>query len=213
MTRLLLFGASGLVGQATLREALADARVTTVIAPTRRALPAQARLQNPLVDFEHLPVDAAWWSVDAVICALGTTIRDAGSQAEFRKVDHEYPLAAGRLARNAGATTYVLTSASGADPASRIFYSRTKGELERDLAAIGFDSLTFVRPGLLGGVRARRRPAEHFGMKLLGAMAPVLPRRYRVVAAEAVASALLEAALSPRPGLRVIESEAIPGIR
>jgi uncharacterized protein YbjT (DUF2867 family) len=128
-------------------------------------------------------------------------------------VDYEYPLAVARLAQRAGAATYVLTSANGADPASRIFYSRTKGELERDLATVGFDSLTFVRPGLLGGMREQRRPAEYMGMKLLDAIAPVLPRRYRVVPAEQVATALLHAALAPQTGLHVIESEAIAGIR
>lgn len=213
MTRLLLAGASGLVGQAALRRALADPRVSTLIAPTRRALPTHARLQNPVVDFERLPQDAGWWSVDAVICTLGTTIRVAGSQAAFRRVDYEYPLAVARLAQQAGAATYVLASANGANPASRIFYSRTKGELERDLATIGFDSLTFVRPGLLGGVREQRRPAEYLGMKLLGAIAPVLPHRYRVVPAEHVAATLLHAALAPQSGLHVIESEAIIGTR
>lgn len=213
MKRLLLAGASGLVGQAVLRLALTDPHVDAVIAPTRRALPVHDRLESPAVDFAHLPVDAGWWAVDAVICTLGTTIGDAGSQAAFRKVDYEYPLAVARLARRAGAGTYVLASANGANPASYIFYSRVKGELERDLAGIGFESLTFVRPGLLGGVRGQRRPAEHAGMKLLGAIAPVLPRRYRVVPAEQVAACLLHAALLPRPGLHVVESEAIPGTR
>lgn len=213
MKRLLLAGASGLVGQAVLRQALADPRVSMVIAPTRRVLPTQPRLQNPVVDFKRLPGDAGWWAVDAVICTLGTTIREAGSQAAFRKVDYEYPLAIARIAQRSGANAYVLTSASGANPASRIFYSRTKGELERELATVGFDSLAFVRPGLLGGVREQPRPAEYLGMKLLGAIAPALPRRYRVVPAEHVAATLLHAALAPQPGLHVIESEAIVGSR
>jgi hypothetical protein len=137
MTTLLLAGATGLVGQAVLRRALDDARVTRVVAPTRRALPAAPKLDNPLVDFDRLPADAPWWAVDAVICTLGTTIRDAGSPQAFRVVDHDYPLAVARLARQHGASTFALTSAMGADPASRIFYNRTKGELERDLAACG----------------------------------------------------------------------------
>ena len=209
MTTLLLAGATGLVGQAVLRQSLADARISQVIAPTRRTLPMHPRLLNPLVDFSALPEDAPWWRVDAVICALGTTIRAAGSQAAFRTVDHDYPLAVARLARRQGASAYVLTSATGANAASRVFYSRTKGELERDLQAMDFPSLTFVRPGLLGGKRELRRPLEHLGIKVLAAIGPLLPRRYRVVPADSVAAALLQAALEASAGLRIIESEAI----
>ncbi len=209
MKTLLLAGATGLVGQCVLRQALADPQVAGVMAPTRRALPGQARLRNPQVDFAQLPQDAAWWAVDAVICTLGTTIRDAGSRAAFRIVDYDYPLAVARLAQRHGARCFVLTSASGADPGSRIFYSRTKGELERDLKALSFESLTLVRPGLLGGQRTQRRPAEYLGMKVLSTLEPLLPRRYRVVPAEQVASALLRAALSAPPGVRIVESEAI----
>ena len=209
MTTLLLAGATGLVGQAVLRQSLADARISQVIAPTRRTLPMHPRLLNPLVDFSALPEDAPWWRVDAVICALGTTIRAAGSQAAFRTVDHDYPLAVARLARRQGASAYVLTSATGANAASRVFYSRTKGELERDLQAMDFPSLTFVRPGLLGGKRELRRPLEHLGIKVLAAIGPLLPRRYRMVPADSVAAALLQAALEASAGLRIIESEAI----
>jgi uncharacterized protein YbjT (DUF2867 family) len=209
MTTLLLAGATGLVGQAVLRQALADPRVARVVAPTRTPLPAQARLHNPVVDFDHLPADADWWKADAVVCTLGTTIRVAGSQAAFRKVDHDYPLAIARLALQHGATTYVLTSASGANPGSRIFYSRTKGELERELATLGYEALTFVRPGLLGGERTQRRTAEYVGMQLLKVIGPLLPRRYRMVPAESVAAVLLRCALESTPGVHVIESEAL----
>lgn len=209
MTTLLLAGATGLVGQAVLRQSLADARISQVIAPTRRTLPMHPRLLNPLVDFSALPEDAPWWRVDAVICALGTTIRDAGSQAAFRTVDHDYPLAVARLARRQGAPTYVLTSAMGAHAQSRVFYSRTKGELERDLQAMDFPSLTFVRPGLLGGKRETPRPLESLGMGALSLIGPLLPRRYRMVAAEHVATCLLHAALAARPGVHVIESGQI----
>lgn len=209
MTRILLAGASGMVGREVLRQALADPRVDEIVAPARRPLTADAGLHNPLVDFDALPADAAWWKVDAVICTLGTTIRDAGSQAAFRKVDHDYPLAVARHALAHGATTFVLTSASGADADSRIFYSRTKGELERDLRALGYRSLCLVRPGLLGGERERRRPLEHAGMQLLGAIGPLLPRRYRVVPAERVAATLLQMALDAEPGVHIVESEEI----
>src|SRR5690606_23303687 len=92
MTRLLLAGATGLVGDITLQRALASPRVQHVVAPTRRPLAAHPKLLNPIIDFDALPDAADWWRVDAVACALGTTIRDAGSQDAFRRVDHDYPL-------------------------------------------------------------------------------------------------------------------------
>lgn len=209
MSRLLLAGATGLVGQATLALALASPRVVAVVAPTRRALPAHPKLLNPVVDFDALPGDADWWRVDAVACALGTTIRDAGSQAAFHRVDHDYPLAVARLAHAHGVRSFALVSALGADPASRVFYSRTKGDVEQALADIGFDSLTLLRPGLLGGDRAQHRAGERWAQRILGALGPVVPRRYRVVPPERVAAALLDAALDARPGRHVVLSEAL----
>lgn len=209
MTTLLLAGATGLVGQSVLRLALDDPRVARVVAPTRRALPGAPKLDNPLVDFEHLPADAPWWAVDAVVCTLGTTIRAAGSPQAFRVVDHDYPLAVARLARQHGAPTFVLTSARGADPASRILYNRIKGELERDLAGCGFASLTLVRPALIGGVRQASRPAERLGQVVVGALGPLLPRRWRINPADHIARALLDAAIGAAPGQRIVSSDAL----
>jgi uncharacterized protein YbjT (DUF2867 family) len=209
MTTLLLFGATGLVGQAVLEQALSDPRVSKLVAPTRRPLPRHAQLLNPVVDFARLPQDAPWWAVDAVICTLGTTIKIAGSQEAFYRVDHDLPLRVAQLALQHGATAYALNSALGANPASSVFYSRTKGELERDLRALGYASLTLVRPGLIGGDRQTTRPAERLGVLLGQALRPLLPPRYRVVPAERIAHHLLAAALASAPGTHVLMSEQL----
>ena len=209
MATLMLVGATGLVGQSVLAQALAHPQVQRVVAPTRRPLSAHPKLLNPVVDFNALPEDAPWWAVDAVICALGTTIKTAGSQGAFYAVDHDLPLRVAGLAQGHGAQAYALNSALGADAASRVFYSRTKGELERDLQSLGYLSLTFVRPGLIGGERAEPRLAEQIGVKLSQWIRPLLPKRYRVVPAERIAFHLLQAALTAQPGVRVVMSEAI----
>lgn len=103
MTTLMLVGATGLVGQSVLHKALSSERVARVVAHTRRALLAHPKLLNPVVDFEQLPDDADWWSVDAVICTLGTTIKAAGSQAAFYRVDHDLSLRVAQLALQHGA--------------------------------------------------------------------------------------------------------------
>ncbi|MGK5040515.1 NAD-dependent dehydratase [Janthinobacterium sp. GB1R12] len=205
--KLLLVGATGLVGREVLRLALSDARVSQVVAPVRKPLPAHPKLDAPLVDFDRLPPDAPWWQVDAVICTLGTTMKLAGTRQLFRRVDHDYPLAVARLALAAGTRTYALNSAAGANAGSRIFYNRVKGELERDLEALGFRSLTYVRPGLIGGERDEARAGEGAALRLLRVLGPVLPRRWRINPAPRIAAALLEAALAAAPGVHVVASE------
>ncbi|CAM2772810.1 NAD-dependent dehydratase [Janthinobacterium lividum] len=205
--KLILIGATGLVGREVLRLALSDARVTAIVAPVRKALPAHPKLDAPLVDFDRLPTDAPWWQADAVICTLGTTMKVAGTRQAFRRVDHDYPLAAARLALAAGTPTYALNSAAGADAASRFFYNRVKGELERDLEVLGFRSLTHVRPGLIGGERDEARAGEGAALRILRVLAPVLPRRWRINPAPRIASALLEAAIVAAPGVHMVTSE------
>lgn len=208
--KLMLVGASGLVGQQLLRLALADPVVSGVVAPTRKPLAAAAKLENPAIDFEHLPADAPWWKVDAVICTLGTTMAQAGSESAFRRVDHDYPLAVARLARAAGAGAFVLNSSLGAAADSRVFYNRVKGEVEVAITALAYPSLTLVRPSLLdGGPRPDKRPGERIGLIVARMFRPLIPARYRAVATEAVARTLLAAALAQRPGVQVIESERI----
>lgn len=204
--KLLLAGATGLVGGHVLTQALADPRIDAVIAPVRRALPAHAKLLAPTVDFEALPEDAPWWAADAAISALGTTIGKAGSQEAFRRVDRDYQLAVTKLASRHGTPAFVLNSALGADPASRIFYNRVKGELERDLAGFDFASLTFVRPGLIGGERQESRPAERAALALLGILGPLLPRAWRINPAGRIAAAMIEAAIAAKPGTHVVNS-------
>jgi uncharacterized protein YbjT (DUF2867 family) len=205
--KVMLVGATGLVGSHVLRQLLEDPRCDAVVAPTRRPVGiTDAALVNPVVDFEQLPAEAEWWAVDAVICALGTTIKQAGSQAAFARVDHDAPLAVARLARAQGAHAFALNSAMGADPGARIFYNQVKGRLEQDLRALGFPSLTLVRPGLIGGERAERRTGEHLASLVLGVLGPVLPRAWRINPAGIIAAALVEAALVPTPGVTIVGS-------
>ncbi|WP_175687866.1 NAD(P)H-binding protein [Burkholderia anthina] len=207
--KLLLVGATGLVGRHVLDAALADARVDQVVVVARRPLSPHPKMQAREVDFDDLPEAADWWQADAVICTLGTTMRTAGSQAAFRRVDHDYPLAVARLAHRHGTPTYVLNSALGADPASRIFYNRVKGEVERALAGVGFASLTCVRPGLIGGSRDEFRFGERLFVLALSLAGPVLPMKWRVNPAARIARALLDAALDARPGIHVVASDRL----
>ncbi|MGO4405231.1 NAD-dependent dehydratase [Bosea sp. RAF48] len=204
--KLMLVGATGLVGQQVLQLALADDRIDEVIAPGRRPLPRHQKLIAPIVEFERLPEDAPWWSVEAVICALGTTIRTAGSREAFYRVDHDFPLSVAQLTRRNGATIFVLNSAMGANAASRIFYSRVKGEVERDIIELGFPSLTIARPGLIGGERQEFRSGERLATSVLRILHPVLPRAWRINPADKIAAAMIEAAVAATPGTTILTS-------
>ncbi|WP_312684926.1 NAD-dependent dehydratase [Stenotrophomonas chelatiphaga] len=205
--RVMLLGATGLVGGQALGLLLDDPRCTALVAPSRRPLPVTApKLDNPVLDFEHLPGTAPWWAVDAVICALGSTMAQAGSRDAFKRIDHDYPLTFAGQAHAHGAGTFVLNSAAGADAGSRFFYNRVKGALEQDLRRLEFDSLTLVRPGLIGGQRAHKRTGEHLALQVLGVLGPLLPRGWRINPADNIAAALVDAALAPRPGEHVVSA-------
>jgi len=209
MKTLLVLGATGLVGGQVLQRALRDERVSSVVAPTRRALPTHSRLNNPIVDFERLPEQADWWHCHAVICAMGSTRRKAGSAEAFQRADIDYPAHAATLARAAGATSLALTSSLGANSDSGNLYLRTKGMLEDRLADLGFRSLTILRPSIIAGKRPESRPLESVGLRALEWLEPLVPARYRSVAATDIADCLLARALADRTGLTIIESDEI----
>lgn len=206
---LLILGATGLVGQQVLDLALHDPRIVRITAPTRRPVAEHPKLSNPRVDYRNL-AGTDWWHADAVICALGTTLKAAGGKTGFREVDFAFVRDAAWLAKRAGVTRFVLNSSLGADPDSANFYLKTKGDTEQALAAMGFSALTLVRPSLLdGGPRPERRPGEQAGLWLGKRLGRLVPARYRPVAARTVAAAMLECALGPQSGLQILENDRL----
>jgi uncharacterized protein YbjT (DUF2867 family) len=205
--KLLLLGATGLVGGKTLALALADDAFSEVIAPTRKPLPPQGRLLNPVGPRleEFVPLLAAY-KPDAVICALGTTMAKAGSRQAFRSVDHALPMVFARAAHEAGVETYAIVTAMWASLESMSFYYRTKGEVERDIRKIGFRSLTICRPSLIAGERNEARAAEGAALKMLRFLGPVLPKSLRVNSAERIAARLVDAVTVAKVGLEWIDS-------
>jgi uncharacterized protein YbjT (DUF2867 family) len=204
----LILGATGLVGAECMRQFAASPRFARVVALVRRPIDAAvaARIESHVLDFEQLEAAAQHFRISHIVCALGTTIRQAGSQERFRRVDHDYPLVAARLGLREGARHFLLVSAVGASAGSRVFYSRVKGEVEDAIRALAYRSVTIVRPSLLLGQRAEVRLGEQIGKLFAG----VMPRRYKPVQASAVAATLVRAAVEDQPGVRVIESKEIP---
>jgi len=206
MPSALLVGASGLVGRELLLLLMNDPAYDRVVVLARKQMPMEMRatgkLVSRMVDFDRLGDHEDVMAVDHVYCALGTTIKIAGSQAAFRRVDHDYPVDVARMTRAAGARHYLLVSALGADPGSRVFYNRVKGDVERDVAKLGWPSLTIARPSLLLGQRSETRLGEEIGKRL----AFLTPRKWKPIHARKVAAALVRAAKEEREGTRILES-------
>lgn len=217
-TTALLVGTTGLVGRHCLSLLAQDPAVARVCALVRRptaladlldpaacARAHTAKVELPVVNFEQLARHSEHFRADLVFCALGTTIRQAGSQAAFRQVDFDYPLQVARLAKAQGARHFLLISALGADAGSRFFYNRVKGELEDALRGLAFESLTLARPSVLLGQRNEPRLGEW----VAGRAGWLMPERYKPVAGSQVAQALITAAHHGRPGVQVLENIAL----
>ena len=205
-------GATGLVGGAALRRLLEDPAIARVVAPTRRPLPPHPKLENPIIG-------AGWPAfppLDEAYGCLGTTRKDAGSAEAFRAVDFDLALGFARAAKAAGARRFGLVSSLGADATSRFLYPRTKGQAEDAVAGLNFETYVIARPSLLLGKREKPRAIEGVSEALLGLIGPLLIgplRRYRAVAGDAVAAALIASVRGRFPGKLILESnELVPGI-
>jgi uncharacterized protein YbjT (DUF2867 family) len=202
----LLAGASGFVGNLALEVLLDAPDVSRVFAITRRPLGREhPRLANRIVQFDRIESQLKGLTCQVALCALGTTIRHAGSQEAFREVDIEAVMAFARTAKAAQAQRFVVVSSAGADPASKNFYLKTKGELEQALSGLGFASLDILQPSLLLGWRGELRPLELAGIVFMPLINPFLTGKrepYRAIAASTVASALVGAMRTGRRGVQ-----------
>ena len=200
-----MVGGTGLVGAQLLGQLLDDTRFDKVIAFGRKKTGrSHPKLEEQVIDFD---TPGSWSSQvkgDVAFSSLGTTRKQAGSLAAQKKVDYDYQLAFAKAAASNGVGTYVLVSSSSADPTSKIFYTRIKGELDRDVQQLGFERVRIMRPSLLGGDRPQARAGEKIGSALLGAVNALgIARKYREIPGSVVAKAMINAALDPEKGTRI----------
>ena len=207
-----ILGASGVTGSCLLRRLLEGGMYETVYASVRRPLPLRSEKLTECPLESPFPYPEKLAGAD-VFCCLGTTMAKAGSKDAFRAVDYKLPMRLAQEAKAAGARRFFLISAMGADAGSFVFYNRIKGELERDLEAVGFESLAIFRPGLLLGERAEKRPGEQVAKWLFGAVNPLLPMAWKGIAADRVAESMERAAGMDWQGKRIFcNKEMIQGI-
>lgn len=204
----LVLGATGMVGRALVQALLKDTAYSAIRLLVRTPLDLDhPRLIQQVVDFQALPEEASVYAGDVLFITFGTTIAKAGSRENFRRIDYHIPLEVARRARRAGATSLVLVSAVGADTGSWFFYSRVKGELERDLRGLGFERLVFFRPSILLGDRGESRPAERMAMILgraLERLHPGLLGAWSGMPDDLLAAAMVRASLDSEPGVHIL---------
>ena len=212
----LLLGASGLVGGHCLQRLLNDTAYGKVIALVRKPLPLHdPQLEQQVVDFSDLQNYAHLLKAHDVFCCLGTTIKKAGSQAAFRQVDFTYPVEIAKIAAANGAEQFLIVTALGANPASRIFYNRVKGEVEAAIAPLAFRAVHIFRPSLLLGKRQEIRLGEKIGERVAKIFSFLFAgplRKYRPIAARTVAAAMIAVAKRNLAGVNTYESDQIQAL-
>lgn len=195
----IVIGATGLVGGQVLQALLASKEYSRVLAVVRRpGLPPHPKLVVIETSFEKLDSTLADVKADDAFCCLGTTIRQAGTKAEFHKVDYGYAYAFAHRMRQNGTRHFLLVSAVGAGANSPVFYNRVKGRLEADVAALNFSKLSVFRPSLLLGNRGEHRLAEALSARLSPLIAPLLVgplSKIHPIPASMVANAMVAAAV------------------
>lgn len=203
----LIAGSSGLTGGFLLKILLEAPEYREVIAYVRKRTGIQhPKLREVVMDWEKLdaPVPA-----DDVFCCLGTTIKKAGSQEAFRRVDYEYPLHLAELQLQGGSQQFLLVSAIGADASSSIFYSRVKGELEDALQKLGYKSLHIFQPSFIAGPRKEKRVGERIGLAIFSFISPLFIgplKKYAPIPAEHIARAMYRSAQKNTTGCTFYDS-------
>lgn len=195
MKSAIIAGATGLIGSQLLELLLNDPHYNKVIALSRKELSAHhPKLDNVVLDFDHLDDHATDLRGEDVFCCLGTTMKQAGSKEAFRKVDFVYPHSLASVTRSQGARRFFLVTALGSDKGSSIFYNQVKGEVEEAIRAVGFETLHIFQPSMLLGPRQGSRAGESVGKAVMQTIGFLIPRKYKAIESAKVARAMLSAA-------------------
>jgi uncharacterized protein YbjT (DUF2867 family) len=207
MKKAIVFGATGFIGSHLLRELLDNPDYERVIAVARKPLAlSHPKLTTLIGDLASLPALKPQLVADEVFIALGTTRKHTPDEAEYYKIDHDYPVLAAEIAKANGARSVFLVTAVGANAGSGVFYVRTKGEVERDVLALNFDHTHIFRPSMILGERDEDRPRERMIIAVWNVINPLLVGpvdRYRGLTGGEIARAIAKAAQRQTEKVRI----------
>lgn len=208
----LLVGASGLVGSHCLEQLIQHDEYSTIHLFVRKKIEGldAKKVEQHIVNFDDLPTYDFNQKLDSIFCCLGSTIKKAGSQAAFEKVDYTYVLETAKFGLKHGATQFLVITAIGADSSSHFFYNRVKGKVEEELNKLDYDSLLIFRPSMLGGKREEFRLGEKIGTFFMRLFQPFFIgklKRYAIISGEKVAKSMVKNSLKKHQVVRIVESE------
>jgi uncharacterized protein YbjT (DUF2867 family) len=202
----LIIGASGLIGQELLSELLDSEMYQEVIILVRKSLGIKHPKLSEVID-DLKQIDLKGIKANHIYCTIGSTIKKAGSKAEFKRIDKEIPLEVAKQCHQNGADLFAIVTSMGADKNSMIFYSKVKGEVENELQSIGYRYLGLFRPSMLVGNRTENRLGENLGQIFMKSIDFITPKAYKAIDVSKVAKAMLQYAEIPEPGLSIILSD------
>lgn len=209
----IIAGASGLIGSKLLDLLLQSPDYDEVLALVRKELPVKhPKLVQLIVDFDKLDEYSQLFNGHAMFCCLGSTRKKTPDLVVYRKIDHDYPVKLGELAKQNGVDQYHLVSALGANSKSSNFYTKMKGETEDSIQQIGLRTVHIYEPSLLTGNRKEYRLAERIGTLIMKIINPLLIgswRKYRSIPAATVARAMLNQSLKKDEGVFIHISDKI----
>ena len=206
----LVIGATGAVGKDLVNQLLKDESFGSITAFVRRPLGVEnPKLTVHVIDFDHPEQWKNLLQGDVLFSCLGTTIKAAGSQANQWKVDYTYQYEVAKAARENGVEAYALVSSIGANPKSKVFYTRMKGELEEAVKLLGFPACFILQPPSL-----IRKGSDRFGEKagvvMLKALNAIgLMRSWTPMPTEEVAAAMVRLAKSGRRETQTVVAQDI----
>lgn len=204
----LIIGASGLIGKRLVQQLLQDKRYEKVTALVRKPLDIKHdKLVQTRYDFDWPNADLAIG--EELFCCLGTTIKKAGSQTAFRKVDYDYIVETAKIALANGTKKIAVISSMGADKDASIFYNKIKGETEEALQKLNYEACYILRPSLLMGARDELRMGELVGKLVMTAFSFAIPKKYKGIEAKQVAKAMIAIMHSDRTGFQIVESDEL----
>lgn len=211
MKTAIVIGATGLVGSSLTNQILEHPEFSGVKVFVRRATHlSHQKLTEHIVDFDKIDDWKHLLQGDVLFSAMGTTLNKAGSKAAQYRIDYTYQYNAAAAAASNGVHCYVLISSAGASESSLIFYSKMKGELDREVKKLPFSRIRIIKPGILAGNRAESRPMEALSIKMMTALGKIpLIRKFRPIPASTVARAMIHASQDTEPGVKVFELEDV----
>lgn len=212
MRTAIVAGASGLIGKELVKKLINSDQYRLIYTISRKKSGlVHEKIKELVIDFENISQLSFDEPIDDVFCTLGTTMKQAGSRENFKRVDYKYVVALANLGKQVGASKFLVISAMGANPTSTIFYNQVKGMTEEALKNIGFNHLVILQPSLLLGERPEFRFAEKLSGFFMKTLNFLIPDNYKAIQAEKVAGSMLKMALKSTGKISIIKSGEMLG--